>query len=323
LTPIGDEMMQTMHAASPAITFAIPFYGSAEFLQRCLQSVQQQSRPDWEAIVVDDCSPGGDARAIVAGFDDARIRYERNASNLGLAGNWNRCTQMGSAPLLTLLHGDDELLPNYADLMVSAHHRVPGLAAIFCDAVIIDAASRPQRSFRDHVKTWLMPRDQRQFDVAGEAGFAALLRGNFIMCPTLCYRRDVFRQFHFSTRWRMVLDVEFYLQLLAAGHRFMGLRQLGYRYRRHDEQVTVECERNLRLFEEEARLWRQASHRAAALQWRQAEDVARRMRFVRLHLLFYLGTDLLRGQWRAGLEKWRLLQRLDAVAGTETGFKSS
>lgn len=301
---------------SPAqITFAIPFYGSTEYLQRCLQSVQAQDRDDWEAIVVDDCSPTDGAAAIVAACNDSRIRYERNTVNLGLAGNWNRCTQVGSAALVTLLHGDDELLPNYARLMVDSHARHPGASAIFCDAEIIDAQSLPQRSFRDYVKTWLVPRKQQAFDVAGEAGYAALLRGNFIMCPTLCYRRSVFQQFSFSARWRMVLDVEFYLQLLAAGHTLHGVRQLAYRYRRHDEQVTVECERNLRLFEEEARLWRQASAQAAALNWPQAAQVGRAMRFVRMHLLFYVATDLLHGQWRAAREKWSLLGRLEMVAG--------
>lgn len=299
-----------MDPTSPVITFAIPFYGSTDYLQRCLQSVQRQSRPDWEAIVVDDCSPSGGAATIVSDCKDPRIRYERNATNLGLAGNWNRCTQVGRAPLVTLLHGDDELLPNYAQLMVDTCASHPDVAAVFCDAEIIDADSQPLRSFRDYVKTWLMPRKQAEFSVAGEAGYAALLKGNFIMCPTLCYRREVFEHFSFSPRWRMVLDVEFYLQLLAAGRRLLGVRELAYRYRRHDEQVTVECERNLRLFEEEARLWQQAADTAASLNWRQAEQVGRRMRFVRLHLLYYVATDVVHGQWRAAREKLSLLAQL-------------
>lgn len=302
-----------MEIPSPAITFAIPFYGSTEHLRRCLLSVQQQDRGDWEAIVVDDCSPAQGAGAIVDALDDPRIRYERNAVNLGLAGNWNRCARTGSAPLVTLLHGDDELLPNYARLMVESHGRHPHAAAVFCDAEIIDADSRRQASFRDHVKSWLVRGQPAEFFTTGEAGYAALLRGNFIMCPTLCYRREIFRQFSFSDRWRMVLDLDFYLQLLTAGRQLLGVRQLAYRYRRHEEQVTVACERNLRLFEEEARLWREAGERADALGWQEAASVGRRMRFVRLHLLYYVVVDVLRGQWRAAGRKGALLRRLDRV----------
>jgi len=302
-----------MEAPSPVITFAIPFYGSTEHLRRCLLSVQRQDRGDWEAIVVDDCSPAHGAKVIVDTLDDPRIRYERNAINLGLAGNWNRCTEVGSAPLVTLLHGDDELLPNYARLMVESHSRHPSAAAIFCDAEVIDADSRRQASFRDRVKAWQLRGRPGVFDTAGEAGYAALLQGNFIMCPTLCYRREIFQQFRFSDRWRMVLDLEFYLQLLAAGQHLLGVRQTAYRYRRHDEQMTAICERNLRLFEEEARLWREAGERAAALGWHEAARIGRRMRFVHLHLLYYIVVDVLHGQWHAAGRKSALLGRLDRL----------
>jgi glycosyltransferase involved in cell wall biosynthesis len=297
-------------ATVPRITFAIPFYGSADYLERVLASVQRQTCPDWCVLVVDDCSPQPGAAEVVQALGDARIRYLRNEHNLGLAGNWNRCVQLASTPLVTLLHGDDELMPDYTALMLETHEHYPQVAAVFCDAEVIDSQGRTQYSFRDHVKRWLMPRREAAFMVAGEAGFASLLRGNFIMCPTLCYKRRLFERLSFSADWRMVLDLDFYLRALLAGESLMGLRQRAYRYRRHAEQVTVECERNLRLFTEEARLWRVSERAALARGWTQAARVAARMRFVQLHLCYYAGLDLLRGQWRAMGRKLALLARL-------------
>lgn len=294
----------------PRITFAIPFYGSAEYLDKVLASVRRQTCPDWCVLVVDDCSPQPGAAEVVRALGDARIRYLRNERNLGLAGNWNRCVELASTDLVTLLHGDDELMPEYAALMLQAHEQHPQVAAVFCDAQVIDSQGHPRYSFRDHVKQWLMPRREAAFMVSGEAGYASLLRGNFIMCPTLCYKRRLFEKLSFSTDWRMVLDLDFYLRALLAGECFLGLRQQAYRYRRHAEQVTVECERNLRLFTEEAQLWRASERAARAHGWRQAAQVAARMRFVLLHLGYYAGLDLLRGQWRAMGHKLALLGRL-------------
>lgn len=63
-------------------SFVIPVYKTEPYLARCLDSLAAQTDGDFEAIVVDDCSPG-DCRAIVARYDD-RFRYVRHEKNLSL-----------------------------------------------------------------------------------------------------------------------------------------------------------------------------------------------------------------------------------------------
>jgi glycosyltransferase involved in cell wall biosynthesis len=45
-------------SVQPRITFAIPYYRGLEYLEKALRSLQEQSNPNWVAIVVDD--RGGD-----------------------------------------------------------------------------------------------------------------------------------------------------------------------------------------------------------------------------------------------------------------------
>ena len=72
----------------------------------------------------------------MAGYGPA-VRYERNAVNLGLAGNWNHCLAVASTDLVTLLHADDELLPGYVAAVLGGHERHPSAAAVFPSATVI------------------------------------------------------------------------------------------------------------------------------------------------------------------------------------------
>jgi glycosyltransferase involved in cell wall biosynthesis len=290
------------------LTFAIPFYGSPAFLQRAIASVCAQTTGDWRAVVVDDCGPGADAREVVETFGDARVRYCRNDQNLGLAGNWNRCLELSTTTLVTLLHSDDELLPHYAETMLDAHANCPNAAAIFCATEVIDSESKPIFSLRDHVKRWMVPAGD-QFVLAGQDGVCGLVRGNFVMCPTLCYNVDRLQGMRFSTRLRFVVDLEFYLRALMAGAVLVGLSDIAYRYRRHADQATARSERDLSMFTEEIELWRWAAGESRSRGWLRAATIAEKMRIIKLQIVVYALADLLRAQPRRAVEKLALLRK--------------
>lgn len=67
---------------SPVFTFVVPVFGTEAFLRRCLDSIVAQTDPDFEVVVVDDCSPGN-CREIVAQYD-SRFRYVRHDKNRSL-----------------------------------------------------------------------------------------------------------------------------------------------------------------------------------------------------------------------------------------------
>ncbi len=293
-----------------AITLAIPFYGSIEYLKSTLTSVQAQTVSNWCAIVVDDCCPTSGVRELVESFHDHRISYVRNEKNLGLANNWNRCIELCGTPLITLVHGDDQLTPYYAETMLAAHSKWSDAAAIFCQAVVIDERGDEVFSFRDYVKRWLLPDSKNPFVLEGEQGVRSLLRGNFIMCPTLCYKRTLFQEVKFSPEWRMVLDLDFYLRAIAKGAKFVGLREAVYLYRRHADQVTAECERNLRIFAEEVELWRLAASDARAHGWHETAKVADDMTIIKLQLLYYMLVDICNLQFRTAGKKFTMLTKI-------------
>ena len=136
--------------AQPAITFAIPFYSGTRYLARAIDSIFAQRDPAWQAVVIDDgAEPGVDA--LVRGYGE-RISYVKNPHNLGLGGNFNRCLDLATTDLVTVLHADDELMPEYGATMRAAAERHPGAVAVFCRCRIIGPDDQPVFSLADLVK---------------------------------------------------------------------------------------------------------------------------------------------------------------------------
>lgn len=113
--------------SAPLVSVCMPVSRSAAEIGRSLDSVLAQSLGDVEVLVGDD---GGHGREVVERAGDARVRYRRNASPLGFAGNHEALLREARAPLIAFLHDDDRWEPAYLEHAVRALERSPraGLA---------------------------------------------------------------------------------------------------------------------------------------------------------------------------------------------------
>lgn len=283
--------LRVMANPSSSITVAIPFYSGTDLLRRALASVAKQRNASWELLVCDD-SEAGSAAEVVLEFPDLHIRYQRNPANLGMAGNWNRCLELARTDLVCLLHGDDELLPGYCEQMVRAARQFPDAAAFFCPARIVDNQGKEFFSFADAYKSLLVPRGSRPFRLAGAAGLASLLRGNYIFCPTLCYRRSKLGPLRFDGRWRFVLDFDLIARLLFTGQHLIGLRTAQYAYRRHADSTTAAFTQDLSRFREELTFYKELAVKTRTRGWLAAARRAEAATIIKLQL-GYAGVKLL------------------------------
>jgi len=294
-------------SAKQRLTIALPFHRRLDYLRVALDSVLAQQRPDWRLLVIDDADDEAEVEALVRSYADARLAYRRNPRSLGMVSAWNHCLDLAETELVTLLHADDRLLPDYAGLMLELADRFPGAAALCCEASIIDAAGRPSFSLPDRLKPFFRPRGD-PLVLRGESGLRALMAGNFIMCPTLCYRRSVIGARRFSEDWNQVQDLEFTSRLLLEDESIVCSRRIAYAYRRHPEAATaIQSESRLR-FDEEHRLFARVAERASQRGWTHAARVARGKRIVRLHLLYRASRELIRLRPRRALGWLRLLR---------------
>jgi glycosyltransferase involved in cell wall biosynthesis len=289
------------------MTFAIPYYNRPDLLQKCLNSLLAQTSSDWQSILCDDSSDRS-AEPIVLSLKDSRIQYLANEQNLGMAKNWNRCLSLVQTPYVTLLHADDELLPNYARLMPDLLDQHPEASAVFCEARIIDEHSQECFSFPDWVKGFLRPSGLAK--IHGEVGLQALLRGNFIMCPTVCYRRSSLPEVGFDPQWRFVLDLDLFGRILLNNGTLIGTPEKAYAYRRHGGNATSEYTRTLLRFREEAAIYDKIGMLAKAAGWNSAARTAQRKAIIRLHLAYHTLADVITFRWGNLTQKCKLAWNL-------------
>ncbi len=285
------------------ITYAVPYYSGLGYLRMALQSLIGQENPHWLAIVLDDRG-GEDGEETVRSFNDNRISYVRNETNLGLSGNWNKALSLVTTELVTIFHSADELESNYTDLLLGLMARHPEAVAGHCRARVIGPTGKALWSLPDEVKKVIRPKGIDDIVTQGEEGLLSLVKGAWIFCPTLCYRKNLLPLGGFSSTWKFVLDVDLTSRILFDGGVIVGTPTVGYRYRRHlTNQTALLTESNIR-FQEEIDHLNEVSIRSSEIGWKRVQRSADRKVIVRLHLLYQALRAIVELKW---LRIWPLL----------------
>ncbi|CAM4332709.1 glycosyltransferase [Paenibacillus alkaliterrae] len=107
----------------PFMSVCIPTYNRAERLADSIRSVLEQSFQDFELLIADNHS-SDHTEAVVASFDDDRIRFIANEWNIGASANHNRCLLEAKGKYIKFLHSDDilvtpETLQRFYDAAIS------------------------------------------------------------------------------------------------------------------------------------------------------------------------------------------------------------
>jgi len=130
-------------SSEPQISVCIPAYQARAHLRKAVLSVLNQTRQDFEIVIVDDASQDGTLESI-CDLEDPRIRRYANPINLGGGANWNLAVERSKGKLIKLLCSDDILYPDclekQARILEDTHWDRVGLVCCWRD--VIDANGR-------------------------------------------------------------------------------------------------------------------------------------------------------------------------------------
>lgn len=91
------------------VSFIIPAYQVADYIGKCLESIQRQTQSDWEVIVVDDGSTDNTLQIIrMYSKNDSRIKFFHQ-NNLGVSAARNFGIKQAKGDWLCFLDGDDSI----------------------------------------------------------------------------------------------------------------------------------------------------------------------------------------------------------------------
>ena len=114
----------------PKVTVLMPVYNVGAYVDKAIRSILRQTYQDFVLLIMDDGSTD-DTAARVMRFKDARIRYERNERNLGLADNLNRGLSLIDTEYVARFDGDDIAEPDWleANMQVLESHPEIGICS--------------------------------------------------------------------------------------------------------------------------------------------------------------------------------------------------
>ncbi|WP_258443780.1 glycosyltransferase family 2 protein [Helicobacter sp. 16-1353] len=95
----------------------------------------KESKKSYEIIVVENPSVSSQTSEFLESYR-GKITYYKNAKNLNLFGNWNRCISLAKGKWVCILHDDDILLPNYLSEMKKAVEKVEENTALISHRAI-------------------------------------------------------------------------------------------------------------------------------------------------------------------------------------------
>ena len=213
-------------ADPPRVSVLVPAYGVAHLVGEALRSLQAQSVPAWEAIVVDDGARDDVEGALTPFAGDKRIRLLKT-DNGGLAVARNRAAAVARAPFLALLDGDDAYEAGYIEAMLAGFAADPALAFQSCDARFFGLADRAGQLFSAY------------HDQSGPVTLARVLARDVNIFVGCTIRRAAFEGVGgFDPALRSCEDLDLWIRLLSAGHRAAIVPRPLVRYRRRPGSLS-------------------------------------------------------------------------------------
>jgi glycosyltransferase involved in cell wall biosynthesis len=129
-------MTQATPATRPLVSVVTPFYNTAPYLARCIESVLTQSYSEFEYILMDNCSTDGSGEIAEAyARRDARLRFIRCSEFVSQLQNYNRALAeiSDASEYSKIVQADDYIFPECLELMIQAfeHSKSIGLVSSY------------------------------------------------------------------------------------------------------------------------------------------------------------------------------------------------
>ena len=145
----------------PKVSVCIPVYNGSAYIAESINSVLTQTYADFQLIVCDNCS-SDNTEEIVCSFLDPRLKYVRNAKNIGPIGNTNLCLELADGEYICIWHHDDVMLPENLEKKVRFLDKHPDIGFVHSNLMLIDSKGEVfapeiwnEDSRRDYIKDGL------------------------------------------------------------------------------------------------------------------------------------------------------------------------
>ncbi|TVP75359.1 MAG: glycosyltransferase family 2 protein [Puniceicoccaceae bacterium] len=213
------------------ISICIPAYNAARFLPETLATIETQTFPNWELIVVEDGSEDG-TEALVGKFAETvsqPVQYLRHAENRGLTTTRNTGIAAAKHEWIAILDADDLWEPSHLAQCVETLS-AGSYSLVHAGSVLFDSDS-------GHILEQRAPSVAARDDLPN-----SVFTQDYIIQPSsVVLQKSLWEKVGgFNTGFQHVEDLEMWLRCLRAGAKIGYTGHLTCRYRKHAAAMSGE-----------------------------------------------------------------------------------
>lgn len=216
------KIFQKMNA-NPLFSVLMANYNNGRYLQEAIDSVLEQTYPNWEIILVDDKSTDNSFEIYEKYKDDSRFHIYHNERNMGCGYTKRRCVELANGEICGFLDPDDALFPDAMDKHVARHIEGQDCSCVFSRYYDCDES----------------------FNITGESRLLQLSEGEAYLthgqyCPEhLCsFKKAMYEQTEgIAVDLKLGVDQDLYFKLEEVGP-ICVLDAFTYKYRLHSTNIS-------------------------------------------------------------------------------------
>ena len=129
---------------SPLVSVIIPGYNHAPYLHERIDTVLAQDYPNFEVILLDDCSPDNSAEIMLSYKDHERVSHviinEKNTHNTFV--QWERGINLAKGDYIWIAESDDAASHDLLSKLMAKLTDNPNAVLAFCHSTMIDSEGK-------------------------------------------------------------------------------------------------------------------------------------------------------------------------------------
>ena len=194
---------------SPKVSIVLTSYNHANYIDKTIESVLNQTYQDYELIILDNKSTDN-SMEVIKSFNDKRIKVIENPNNIGMVMSINKGIEASSGQYIANLCADDIWKPTKLEAQMKAFELNKSIAATFTKVEVINESGEMVDSKHSY---------QRIFDKAENKDRISWLKyffkhGNCICFPSSLVKKSVYNELGvFDSRYQIALDIDMWMRI--------------------------------------------------------------------------------------------------------------
>ncbi|MDR0332225.1 MAG: glycosyltransferase [Dysgonamonadaceae bacterium] len=207
---------------SPEISVLMPVFNTERYLKQAIDSILSQTFKDFEFVIINDGSTDS-SEEIILSYNDSRIKYYKNAENIGLIATLNKGVDLCNGRFVARMDADDISLPERLQKQLDFLNANPQFVMLGGDMEVIDENNQHIKNVQKYCPPHLI-----RTQLFLESAFAH---------PTVLIRKDILAEFRYNAGYIHAEDYFLWSQI-AFKYPVANLPETLIKYREHQQSVS-------------------------------------------------------------------------------------